>query len=115
MRDMRGFKNTRRCSDFQETAVARAIGGTKVIGSGSTNFNKGDVISDEWIIECKNSMIPKETFTMHKEWFIKNEEDRRREALSYAALCFSFGDGVNYYAMDEKTFKFLLSIARGEN
>ena len=52
--------------------------------------------------------------TIHKEWFDKVEEERAQMLKSYAAVCFSFGDGQNYYAMDEKTFKFLLAVSRGE-
>lgn len=108
------FKTTRKCSDFHEKRVAKNLGGLVVSGSGSGKFSKGDVHTEDWIIECKNSMLPKETMTIHKEWFVKNEEYRAQMLKSYAAVCFSFGDGKNYYAMDEKTFKFLLAISRGE-
>ena len=106
---------TRFFSKKQEDSVAKALGGARQLNSGSTKFNKGDVMVDDWVIECKTKVVPSETMTMHKEWFTELESDRAAESASYSALCFSFGDGVNYYAMDEKTFKFLLSIARGEN
>lgn len=106
---------TRFFSKKQEDSVAKTLGGARQLNSGATKFNKGDVMVDDWVIECKTKVVPSETMTMHKEWFTELESDRAAESASYSALCFSFGDGVNYYAMDEKTFKFLLSIARGEN
>lgn len=108
------FKPTRTFSTKQELQVAKALGGVRQLNSGAGNMSKGDVIVDDWAIECKTKVIPSDTLVMHKDWFQSLEADRQAEARSYAALCFSFGDGTNYYAVDEKTFKFLLSISRGE-
>ncbi len=105
---------TRFYSKLQEKAVAKSLGGTNDIQSGGGNFNKYDVLVDEWVIECKTKVTPHESMTIHKEWFDKVEEERAQMLKSYAAVCFSFGDGKNYYAMDEKTFKFLLAVSRGE-
>lgn len=105
---------TRFFSKRQEDSVARALGGARQLNSGAGNMNKGDVIAHDWVIECKTKIIPSDTITVHKEWFNSVEADRKAEAKSYAAVCFSFGDGVNYYAVDEKTFKFLMSISCGE-
>lgn len=105
---------TRFFSKKQEDSVVKACGGARQLNSGATNMGKGDVIVDDWVIECKTKVAPSETMTIHKDWFKSLEEDRSAEARSYAALCFSFGDGQNYYAVDEKTFKLLLAISRGE-
>lgn len=105
---------TRFFSKRQEESVARSLGGARQPNSGATNFAKGDVEVDDWVIECKTKVTPQETMTVHKEWFDSVEQERADMLKSYAAVCFSFGDGKNYYAMDEKTFKFLLSISRGE-
>lgn len=105
---------TRFYSSRQERQVAKALGGTNDVQSGGGHFRKYDVLADEWVIECKTKITPQESMTIHKEWFDKVEEERKDMLKSYAAVCFSFGNGVNYYAMDEKTFKFLLSISRGE-
>lgn len=110
----RDKRPTRFFSKLQEKAVADSLGGSRQLNSGATKFAKGDVIVDDWVIECKTKVTPSETMTMHKEWFESLEGERQDMAKSYSAVCFSFGDGTNYYAMDEKTFKFLLSISRGE-
>ena len=105
---------TRFYSKRQEDAIAKSLGGTRQVNSGATNFAKGDVIVDEWVIEAKTKITPSETITFHKDWLTGIEAERAQMLKSYAAVCFSFGDGQNYYAMDEKTFKFLLAISRGD-
>ena len=101
-------------STRQERQVANALGGTNDIQSGGGRFNKYDVTVDDWVIECKTKVTPHESMTICKDWFKQVEQSRIDSAKSYAALCFSFGDGKNYYAVDEKTFKLLLAISRGE-
>lgn len=109
-----GDKPKRYFSCKQETDVAKSLGGHRVPNSGATKFSKGDVAVDEWLIEAKTKILPSESITVRKDWFLGIEEERAQMLKSYAAVCFSFGDGKNYYAMDEKTFKFLLALSRGE-
>lgn len=100
-------KSTRYYSSSQEKKVAKAIHGKQVANSGATCFNKGDVITDEWLIECKTKMSESKSFSIKKEWLTKNKEERFAMGKSYGALVFSFGDGENYYVLDEKTFLML--------
>lgn len=105
---------TRFYSKMQEQSIAKNLGGSCQPNSGATNFRKGDVIVDEWLIEAKTKVIPSETLVFHKDWLTGIEEERAQMLKSYCAVCFSFGDGQNYYAVDEKTFKFLLDISQGK-
>lgn len=105
---------TRYYSKRQEDAIAKALGGSRQVNSGATPFAKGDVLVDDWVIEAKTKVIPSDTMQVHKEWFTAVEKERQEMLKSYAAVAFSFGDGVNYYVIDERTFKFLLSLSRGE-
>ena len=107
-------KPTRFYSKQQERRIAKSLDGTNDLQSGGGNFNKADVTLEEWVIEAKTKITPQESMTICKEWFTKVEQDRADMKKSYAAVCFSFGDGKDYYAMDERTFKFLLKISRGE-
>ena len=75
---------TRFYSSRQEKAIAKAVGGKQVANSGATTFNKGDVKTEDWLLKNKE-----EAFAMGKP---------------YSALVFDFGDGHNYYVLDEKTF-----------
>lgn len=97
-------KPTRFFSDRQEKAVAKAVGGKQVSNSGATAFNKGDVRTNDWLIECKTCTTEKKSFSIKKEWIEKNQEEAFAMNKDYNALAFDFGDGRNYYIVDEKTF-----------
>lgn len=100
---------TRFFSDRQEKAVAKQIDGRQTSNSGATPFQKGDVITDSWLVECKTSTTEKASFSIKKEWLDKNKEEAFAMGKDYNALCFDFGDnGKRYYVIDEKTFKEVL-------
>lgn len=96
---------TRFYSDRQEKKVAKAIGGKQTANSGATTFSKGDVRTDEWLIECKTTCKEKSSFSIKREWLIKNKEESFAMSRPYNALAFDYGDnGTRYYVVDEKTF-----------
>lgn len=96
---------TRFYSNKQEKQVAKAIGGKQTANSGATAFSKGDVKTDEWLVECKTATTEKASFSIKKEWLQKNREEAFAMGKSYNALAFDFGTGDNrYYIVDEKTF-----------
>ena len=97
-------KSTRYYSSRQEKKVAKAVGGKQVANSGATAFNKGDVTTDDWLIECKTKLNVAKSFTIKREWLDKNREEMFAMGKSYNALVFNYGDGNNYYVVDEKTF-----------
>ena len=100
------MKPTRYYSDRQEKAVAKALQGRQTSNSGATSFYKGDVTTDDWLIECKTSCSGKLSFSIKKSWLEKNREEAFAMGKSYNALCFDFGDNGNrYYVIDEKTFR----------
>ena len=98
-------KPTRFYSNRQEKAVAKKIGGKQVANSGATAFSKGDVSTDEWLIECKTTTCAnKASFSIKREWLEKNKEEAFAMDRYYSALCFDYGDGDRYYIVDERTF-----------
>lgn len=99
---------TRWYSNKQEKQVAKTVGGRKTSNSGATSFIKGDVVTDDWLIECKTVTKEQKTVTLHREWFDKNEEEAFAMRRPYNALAFDFGDGVNRYVISEKLFKLLV-------
>ena len=97
---------TRFYSDRQEKAVAKVIAGKKTPNSGATSFVKGDVLTDNWLIECKTTTTEKQSFAIKKAWLEKNKEEAFEMGRDYNALCFDFGNNSDrYYVIDEKTFK----------
>lgn len=108
-------KPTRFYSKKQETAVAKAVGGRRVANSGATPFSKGDVSVDDFLIECKTTTTPKESFSIKKAWLLKNREEAFAMGKYHNALAFQFGEGEpSFYVIDEKQFReymFLLKEA----
>ena len=47
------MKSTRWYSNRQEKKVAKAVNGKQTANSGATAFQKGDVTTNDWLIECK--------------------------------------------------------------
>lgn len=108
-------KPTRFYSNRQEKQVAKAIKGKQTANSGATAFQKGDVITADWLIECKTSTSPKKSFSIQKEWLEKNKEEAFGMGKLYSALAFNFGpDTDNYYVIDEKTFKTIIRLVEVE-
>lgn len=100
---------TRYFSSKQEKYIAKLIGGRITANSGASRFNAGDVVTDDWLIECKTTTKPKESFSIKKEWITKNERERMDLQKPYSALVFQFEeDGQNYFVINEKNFKILL-------
>lgn len=103
------MKPTRYYSKQQEKKVANAVNGRRQANSGATPFAKGDVITDEWLIECKTKTKDCGSFTIKEEWLLKNEEEAFAMGKNNSALCFDFGPSGNkrYYIISERLFQHL--------
>ena len=100
---------TRKVSKRQETKVAKQLNGKVQANSGATDYLKGDVVTENMLVECKTAMKPKTQMTIKKEWFTKNEKEKFAMKKDYSAVVFDFGDnGTEYIAMDINTFKHIL-------
>ena len=96
-------KSTRYYSDKQEKSVARAIGGRQTANSGATAYQKGDVLDDLFLTECKTCMKDQKSFTMQKEWFDKNTSESIFMKKPYSVVVFNFGpSSKNYYCVEMK-------------
>lgn len=101
-------KPTRYFSKKQENAVAKSLGGNTSKNSGATMFQKGDVNTDMFLLECKTKTKPSDSMTIKKEWFEKNLQESVFMGKPYNALVFNFGPGdENHYVIDENLFKIL--------
>ena len=102
-------KPTRWYSNKQEKQVAKAIKGKQTANSGATAFQKGDVFTADWLIECKTSTSYKKSFSINEDWIKKNKEEAFGMGKLYSALAFNFGPNTdNYYIIDEKMFKYFV-------
>ena len=102
-------KNTRHYSSKQEKSVATAISGKQTANSGATPFQKGDVLSDKFLLECKTKTTDSESVSIKKEWIEKNKREALFMGKEYQALAFNYGPNQpNYYIIDEYLFQELL-------
>ena len=103
------MRPTRYYSNRQEKKVAKAVGGRKTANSGATPFSKGDVVTNDWLIECKTKTKDCSSFTIKEDWLLKNEEEAFAMGKNYSALCFDFGPSANkrYYIVSERLFEIL--------
>ena len=101
-------KPTRYYSKRQEKRVAKCVGGKRQPNSGATPFYKGDVITDQFLIECKTKAADCKSFTIKEDWLLKNEEEAFAMGRE-SALCFDFGPSANkrYYVISERQFDLL--------
>ena len=107
---MQRGRPTRFYSSQQEKKVAKSVGGHQVANSGATTFNKGDVFTDNFLIECKTCTKEQKTFTVKREWIEKNKEEAFAMGKSYSALAIDFGDGEQHYIIGQELFNKLLKM-----
>ena len=103
--------STRYYSSRQENYVANLIEGRPNSSSGSSKFNKSDVLKSEasLLIECKTPVEEKASFSIKKEWLSKLKEEAFGMRLSNTAIAFEFAPNTeNYFVINESLFKFLV-------
>ena len=103
---------TRFYSKNQEKKVAKAVKGKRTANSGATQWSKGDVTTDNFLLECKTHTEFRKSFTIQHEWFEKNKEEAFAMHKDYSAIVIDFGDGENHYIIDEKLFLMLLEYLK---
>lgn len=107
--------STRYYSNKQEKQVAKAVKGKQTANSGATAFVKGDVRTDDWLLECKTHTEERQQFTIKRDWIDKNREEAFQMGKRHSALVIDFGDGENHYLISEKDFLALLEYMREED
>jgi hypothetical protein len=106
---------TRFYSNKQEKSVAKVLHGKQTANSGATAFSKGDVRTDLFLIECKTTTEFRKSMSVKREWIEKNKEEAFAMNKPYSAVAIDFGDGENFYIIDEKLFTMLNAyLAEGE-
>ena len=97
--------NTRKYSSAQEKRIAKEIGGKVNSNSGATDFYKGDIRTDSFLVECKTSTKPVKSVSIKKEWLTKLKEETFAMGKSRFAIGFDFGDGEDYFIIDKRSFQ----------
>lgn len=105
--------STRYYSSRQEHQVAKSIGGKVTANSGATVFGAGDVIANDWLLECKTVTEPRQSMSVKKEWIYKNREEAFQMGKHHSVVVIQFEpDGENHYIISEQDFKRLMEAER---
>ena len=100
---------TRSYSKKQESQVAKDIGGKRTLNSGATPWQKSDILTEQFSIECKTKTTSSKSISIKKEWIEKLKEESLFMGKNYEALAFNFGpDEENYFIINTELFIFLL-------
>ena len=104
--------STRYYSNAQEEKVTKMLNAYRQPNSGASLFSAGDVYNKEAsiLVECKTTTTNKESFSIKKEWLLKNKEEAKSKRLLNSCLAFSFGpdEKETYFIIDGKLMKFLI-------
>lgn len=104
--------STRYYSSQQESQIANMFGGIVQPNSGAGLFNKSDILIPKasLLIEAKTVTSDKDSFSIKKEWIIKNKEEAFTQRVFDGCIAFNFGPNQsNYFVIDEKLMRFLVS------
>lgn len=100
---------TKKVSVAQEERVAKLFSGQRTPQSGGGKWKKGDVLSQDFLVECKTSLTPKPSYSIKRNILDKADEERREMGKSFYALAFTFGDTEDYFVVNKHTMAYLLS------
>lgn len=97
---------TRTFSKMQEDRVAKSLGGKRQPNSGATPFEKSDVKTSEFLLECKTKTTLSNSISIRKDVIDKLEKEALFMGKPYTALVINFGPNTpNYYVISEEVFK----------
>ena len=109
----RNTNSTRYYSAKQENAVAKIVSGRVSSNSGASMFQKGDVRTDDYLIECKTSVKEVNSVSIKKDWLTKIKQEAFSQNKSSGIVAINFGpDTNNYFIIDEQLFKKFLCMEK---
>lgn len=111
-------KPTRYFSKKQESKIAEAVEGQRVPNSGATAWVKGDVLTEQFLLEAKTKTSNSDSISIKRDWFLKNKEEAAFMGKPHQAVVFNFGPDYpyneNHYIIDEYLFLELLEYLKGK-
>lgn len=87
-------------SNKQEKRVAEELGGNTVIGSGSLWGAKGDVRTEDYLIECKTT--EKKTYSLSTSTWFKIQKEAVNDGLRIPVMCIDLDSGQKRLAVFKK-------------
>lgn len=89
--------DVRKKSIKQEKEVASSINGKTVVASGALWGSKGDVRSEEYLIECKTTQ--KSYYMLNKQTWSKIQKEALKDGMRIPVMCIYLEDGKHRLAI----------------
>lgn len=93
----------------QEERIAALFKGKRTPQSGGGKFVLGDVLSEDFLVECKTSVEPKPSYCVKKSILDKADKERSEMGKPFFALAFTFGTEEDFFVLNKKAMAYLLS------
>lgn len=100
----------KKASIQQEERVARLFNGKRTPQSGGGKFVLGDVLAEDFFVECKTSVTVKDSYSVKREILNKANEQRREMGKEFYVLAFSFGDQEDFFVINKKAMSRFLYL-----
>lgn len=100
---------TKKQSLKQEERVAKLFKGQRTPQSGGGKWKKGDVLSEDFLVECKTTITEKPSYSVSKKILDKANEERIEMGKPFYALAFTFGTDEDFFVLDKRAMAYLLS------
>ena len=98
-------------SQEQEQFIAKFLEGRKQSRSGATPFQKGDIKTNNFLIEAKIKNKISKSISIQKSWIDTLNKDRFAMNKEYSALAISFGDpSENYFIVNQDLFLEIMEV-----
>jgi hypothetical protein len=101
-------------SQKQERRVAKFVGGEVQPNSGGTLFGGGDVLTDEFFIECKTKEKPGQSISVKREWLNKASSQSYQQRRDRWAVAISYDTESDFYIISARQFKELVELIEGD-
>ena len=106
---------TRRFSKAQETSVAKKLNGSTTVNSGATPYIKGDVLTEDFLIECKTKTTHSDSISIKKDWLEKIEKEPTWSFTFFNELFDNDDASYNYQVMQSDYTKLKQEIAENKS
>lgn len=94
---------------LQEKEVAKLVNGEVQIASGALSHGGGDVLTENWFLECKTVISKKDSYSVKKSILDKMYEQSFEQQKNYSSLAFRFSpEGEDYFVVNSETFKHMM-------
>lgn len=98
-------------SVIQEERVAKLFDGKRTPQSGGGKFRKGDILTKDFLIECKTTIEPKLTYSVKKDTLDKAKHEANEMGKEDSILAFTIGENFeDYFVVSHRFIRKLINL-----